>query len=154
MQFIKNIKLKRPIKICIPVNLKKYFESTTITNFFSYISINASAKETNLLSFDEILKFVHDDFKQKLDKTEIARTMMKNIKLGNNIGVKLIPLFLKKPIVKISYIEIRKYSTTTLSNIGKVNVLPEYQKYIDNFLFLIAPDRGEKIKCSTNYILK
>ena len=145
----KNKKLKRPIKICIPVNLKKYFESTTITNFFSYISINASAKETNLLSFDEILKFVHDDFKQKLDKTEIARTMMKNIKLGNNIGVKLIPLFLKKPIVKISYIEIRKYSTTTLSNIGKVNVLPEYQKYIDNFLFLIAPDRGEKIKCST-----
>ena len=61
-----------------------------------------------MLSFDEILKFVHDDFKQKLDKTEIARTMMKNIKLGNNIGVKLIPLFLKKPIVKISYIEIRK----------------------------------------------
>ena len=76
---------------------------------------------------------------------------MKNIKLGNNIGVKLIPLFLKKPIVKISYIEIRKYSTTTLSNIGKVNVLPEYQKYIDNFLFLIAPDRGEKIKFY-NYI--
>ena len=145
----KNEKLKRPIKICIPVNLKKYFESTTITNFFSYISINASAKELDLLDFNKVLEFVHDDFKKKLDKTEIARTMMKNIKLGNNIGVKLIPLFLKRPIVKISYIEIRKYSTTTLSNIGKVNVLPEYQKYIDNFLFLIAPDRGEKIKCST-----
>lgn len=145
----KNRKLKRPIKICIPVNLKKYFESTTITNFFSYISINVDNKELDLLSFDKILEFVHDDFKKKLDKTEIARTMMKNIKLGNNIGIKLIPLFLKKPIVKISYIEIRKYSTTTLSNIGKVNVLPEYQKYIENFLFLIAPDRGEKIKCST-----
>lgn len=145
----KNRKLKKPIKICIPVNLKKYFESTTITNFFSYISINASAKELDLLNFNKVLEFVHDDFKKKLDKTEIARTMMKNVKLGNNIGVKLIPLFLKRPIVKISYIEIRKYSTTTLSNIGKVNVLPEYQKYIDNFLFLIAPDRGEKIKCST-----
>ena len=145
----KNRKLKKPIKICIPVNLKKYFESTTITNFFSYISINASAKELDLLDFNKVLEFVHDDFKKKLDKTEIARTMMKNIKLGNNIGVKAIPLFLKRPIVKISYIEIRKYSTTTLSNIGKVNVLPEYQKYIDNFLFLIAPDRGEKIKCST-----
>ena len=145
----KNRKLKKPIKICIPVNLKKYFESTTITNFFSYISINASAKELDLLDFNKVLEFVHDEFKKKLDKTEIARTMMKNIKLGNNIGVKLIPLFLKRPIVKISYIEIRKYSTTTLSNIGKVNVLPEYQKYIDNFLFLIAPDRGEKIKCST-----
>lgn len=144
----KNKKLKKQIKICIPVNLKKYFESTTITNFFSYISINAETKNVDLLDFNKILEFVHNDFKQKLDKTELAKTMAKTVKLGNNIGIKLIPLFLKKPIVKISYIEIRKYSTTTFSNLGKVNVLPEYEKYIDNFLFLIAPDRGEKIKCS------
>ena len=27
---------KKPIKVCIPVNLKKYFPSNTISNFFSY----------------------------------------------------------------------------------------------------------------------
>ena len=31
---------KKPIKICIPVNLKKYFPSKTISNFFSYITIS------------------------------------------------------------------------------------------------------------------
>ena len=30
---------KRPIKICIPVNLKKYFNSITISNFFAYITV-------------------------------------------------------------------------------------------------------------------
>ena len=29
---------KKPIKICIPVNLKKYFPSKTMSNFFSYIT--------------------------------------------------------------------------------------------------------------------
>lgn len=145
----KKKKLRKPIEICIPVNLKKYFESTTITNFFSYMKINGDPKKIDLTDFDKILEFVHSDFKKKLNKEEMEKTVAKTVKLGNNFGVKIIPLFLKRPIVKISYIEIRKYTTTTFSNMGKINVLPEYEKYIENFLFLIAPDRGEKIKCSS-----
>ena len=49
----------------------------------------------------------------------------------------------------MSYLEIRKYTTTTFSNIGRIGIIAEYQKYIDQFLFLIAPERIEKIKCST-----
>ena len=145
----KKKKLRKPIEICIPVNLKKYFESTTITNFFSYMKVNGDPKEIDLKDFDAVLDFVHNDFKKKLNKEEMEKTVAKTVKLGNNFGVKIIPLFLKRPIVKISYMEIRKYTTTTFSNMGKINVLPEYEKYIDNFLFLIAPDRGEKIKCSS-----
>ena len=60
----------------------------------------------------------------------------------------MMPLFIKKFTVKISYVEIRKYTTATLSNIGKIGIISEYKKYIDNFLFLIAPEVVEKIKCS------
>ena len=34
--------MKRPIKICVPVNLKRYFSSKTISNFFSYITVEAN----------------------------------------------------------------------------------------------------------------
>ena len=44
--------------------------------------------------------------------------------------------------------EIRKYTTTTFSNIGRIGILPEYRKYIDTFLFLLAPEQVERIKCS------
>lgn len=74
--------------------------------------------------------------------------MSANVKWGNNIFIKLIPLVLKNIILKISYMEIRKYTTTTFSNVGRVSVLPEYKKYIDKFLFLLAPEPVEKIKCS------
>ena len=140
---------KKPIKVCIPVDLRKYFKSETISNFFSYITVSADMKFKMLQNFEGILKFVKSEFERLLTKEEISKTMSANVKLGNNAMIKMIPLFLKLPIVKLSYLEIRKYTTTTFSNIGRIGIIGEYQKYIDKFLILIAPETVEKIKCSS-----
>lgn len=140
---------KRPIKVCIPVNLKKYFTSKTISNFFSYITVEAEMKKEKLDTFEEILDFVKKDFNKKLVEEEIIKTMSANVKLGNNPFIRIIPLALKKIIVRLSYIEIRKYTTTTFSNIGRIGIIGKYKDYIDYFLVLIAPETVEKIKCSS-----
>ena len=137
--YLKN-KGKRPIKVCIPVNLKKYFPSNTISNFFSYITVEAQMQKDHLDTFDKILDFVKKDFERKLTPEEIQKTMSGNVKLGTNLFIKMIPLVLKKPIVRLSYIEIRKYTTTTFSNIGRIGIIGKYQKYIEDFLMLIAPE--------------
>lgn len=138
---------KRPIKTCIPVNLKKYFPSDTMSNFFSYITIVTNKEE--ITSFENLLEFVKKEFKEKLSEEEIIKTMSANVKLGNNLFIKSIPLILKKIIVRLSYMEIRKYTTITYSNIGRIGIIGDYQKYIDYFLMLIAPEPVEKIKCSS-----
>ena len=139
----------RPIKICVPVNLKKYFKSKTLSNFFSYITVTADGNKIDYNNLDDILKLVKNDFENLLKPEEIMKTMSLNVKLGNNFFIRIIPLFLKQIFVRLSYLEIRKYTTTTLSNIGRIGIIAEYQKYIEQFLFLIAPERVEKIKCST-----
>ena len=172
----KKSKLKKPIKVCIPVNLKKYFPSKTMSNFFSYITLEANMKklieksksnqtenkeekgilnyedETYFLSnnklFDAIVDFVKNDFKSKLTEEEIIKTMSANVKLGTNIFIKVIPLELKKALVRLSYLEIRKYTTITFSNIGRIGIIGKYKEYIEEFLMLIAPEPVEKIKCS------
>ena len=146
--YLKN-KGKKPIKVCIPVNLKKYFASKTISNFFSYITVEAEMKKNNLDTFEKILSFVKEDFSKKLIEEEIIKTMSANVKLGNNLFIKIIPLALKKIIVRLSYLEIRKYTTTTFSNIGRIGIIGKYKNYIDYFLMLIAPEPVEKIKCSS-----
>ena len=146
--YIKN-KGKKPIKICIPVNLKKYFPSKTISNFFSYITVVGENKDNRLDSFEKIIEFVKKEFEHNLTKEEITKTMSANVKLGNNIFIKSIPLILKNIIVRLSYLEIRKYATITYSNIGRIGIIGEYKRYIDYFLMLIAPDPVEKIKCSS-----
>ena len=140
---------KRPIKVCIPVNLKKYFPSKTMSNFFSYITVEAEMKKENIDTFDKILNFVKEDFSKRLTQEEIIRTMSANVKIGNNPFIRPIPLIIKKAIVRLSYIEIRKYTTTTFSNIGRIGIIGKYKDYIDYFLMLIAPEPVEKIKCSS-----
>lgn len=146
---MKKKKNNRPIKVCVPVDLKKYFKSKTLSNFFSYITVSADVDEINLDNLDDVLKLVKSDFENLLKPEEISKTMSLNVKLGTNFFIKVIPLFLKQIFVRVSYLEIRKYTTTTFSNIGRIGIIAEYQKYIDQFLFLIAPERIEKIKCST-----
>ena len=100
-------------------------------------------------TFDKIMEFVKKEFEYNLEKEEIIKTMSSNVRLGNNIFIKVIPLFLKNIIVRLSYLEIRKYSTITYSNIGRIGIIGDYKKYINYFLMLIAPDPVEKIKCSS-----
>ena len=140
---------KKPIKVCIPVNLKKYFPSKTMSNFFSYITITAQPGKEKMENFEKIIEFVKNEFENLLTEEEIVKTMSANVRLGNNMFIKSIPLILKNIIVRLSYLEIRKYSTITYSNIGRIGMLGDYQKYIDCFLMLIAPDPVEKIKCSS-----
>ena len=141
-----NYKGNKPLKVCIPVNLKKYYPSQTISNFFSFIMLDGKKKQDN---FDEIIALVKQEFKEKLAEEEILKTMSGNVKLGNNIFIKMIPLILKNIIVRLAYLEIRKHSTITYSNTGRVGIMGEYQKYIDYFMILISPDPVEKIKCSS-----
>ena len=140
---------KAPIKVCIPVNLKKYFPSKTITNFFSYITIEGNTNKVNFNLFDEILLFVKKEFERQLTIDEVIKIMSNNVKLGTHIFIKSIPLFLKIPIVRLAYLEIRRHLTITYSNIGRIGILGEYQKYIDNFFILIAPENFERVKCSS-----
>ena len=142
-------KSKKPIKVCIPVNLKKYFSSKTMSNFFSYITVEAEVRKDNLDTFQKILDFVKQDFKQKLTEEEILKTMSTNVKIGNNPFIKPIPLIIKKAVVRLSYIEIRKYTTITYSNLGRIGIIGKYKNYIKYFLMLIAPEPVEKIKCSS-----
>lgn len=142
----KSNKINRPIKISVPVNLKKYFPSKTISNFFSYIDVNVYAnKEKN---FENILEAVKKEFNFKLQKEELLKTIATNIKLSRNPFLRVVPLFIKKKVVELAYKERRKYNTTTLSSIGRIGFLAEYKNYIDKVYFLIAPETVEKIKCT------
>jgi len=139
---------KNPIKICIPVDLKNYIKSNTILNFFSYMTISVNLSQKKEYTFDEILRLVEKEFKQKLVKEEIEKTMTGNVKLGRFLPFRIIPLPIKYGIMRIVNKIIKLYATTTLSNIGKIEVEEKYKEDIEEFLLLVAPDEGEKIKCS------
>ena len=143
---VKKDNSKKSIIIQVPVDLKKYFPSATSSNSFSYIDIKIDTNK--ITQFDDILEEVKKQFKEKLTEEELLKTIAVNLRLANNPFLKIVPLFLKKLVVSIAHKEVRKYNTTTLSNVGRIGIMAEYKPYIDKIWLLIAPESVEKIKCT------
>ena len=138
---------KKPINICVPINLKKYFPSETISNFVSYMVISINLKNNPEYKMDDIIKLVKKEFEKKLQIEKVMATMSANGKIVNNIFVRLVPLILKKVLVVTGSLTVKRQFTTTFSNIGKIDFDEKYKEYIENFFMIMAPDWAEKIRC-------
>lgn len=138
-------KSKRPIVIMIPVNLRKYYPTYTVRNFFSVVNISYSYESNSIL---EISKQVKSSFKEKLSKENIKNKMNSMIKLEDLFIVRLIPVFIKDIVLKIACNFEDRYQTMTLSNIGIINMPEVYQKYIDYFSVFTSTSKIQMCMCS------
>jgi len=143
---------KKPINICVPINLKKYIKSETLSNFFSYMVVNINLKNKKIYSFDEILAMVKREFARKLKLEKILETISSDAGSTNNIFVRIVPLVIKRLAVGIGSLEVKKHFTLTFSNIGKIELDNNYSKYVENFFLILAPDWAEKIKMRNMFI--
>lgn len=142
-----NSKDKKPINICIPVDLRKYFDTKTKSNFVSYIVISLKLKKHTNYSFDVILNKVVNEFNEKLRLIKLLETTTANGKVLNNPFVKVVPLAIKRALVILGTFGFKRKFSTTLSNIGEFKMEEQYQKYIEKFQFALSPDWSEKLRC-------
>jgi len=138
----------KEIVITVPIDLRKYYQVETFSNFFVCTEINSKILEKNLTSFEEVLVEVHKDFQEKVQEDKIKKYLARDVRLGTNLPIRLVPLFIKKLFIKYAGSFITKSSTSTVSNVGIVNIEEKYQKYIDNILVLVLPGKFQKVKCT------
>ena len=143
-----NKKSTKEINVTVPINLRNFFNNETDANFFTYMNITSNINNKDNVSFNEILSHIKQEFKDKLTENKIKEYLARDVKLGMNIGIRLVPLFIKKLFIKFMGVLVTKSSTTTLSNVGIIKIDDKYKKYIDNILVLVRPNRIQKIKCT------
>lgn len=136
---------KKPIVIAIPVNLRNYYPSYTVRNFFSAVNISYDYHGEDI---KEILAQVKEDFKKNLDKENVTKKMNNMATLEDIFILRLIPIFIKDIVLKIAYSLTDKYHTMTLSNVGIITMPSEYQKYIDYFDVFISTSTMQLCMCS------
>ena len=143
-----NNKTKNEIVVAIPINLRKYYNTNTLSNFFSCMNINPGIIKNKLHTFEEVLTSVVNEFKNKLNNTKIKQYLTRDVKMGKSIPISLIPLNIKKFTMKYFGNMFYSNTTTTLSNIGKIDIDDQYIKYIDNIYLESKPWKFQKMKCS------
>jgi len=139
---------KRPVILSIPVNLRPYFGSETLRNFSSYVNpeINANWGE---YTFEEILSEVQSTFKSELTKKRLTAKLSKNVKAEKTFLVRMLPLFLKNFAISFIFsLAGEKRMTSTLTNVGIINVPDEMKPHIERFDFMLGPLSLNKISCA------
>lgn len=138
----------KDIVITIPIDLRKYYQVQSNSNFFTCMNIEGNVLNNKNITFKTILNQVHKEFKTKLTNENIPKYLARDVNLGTNIGIRLVPLFIKKLFMKYLSKIVNQSSTTTLSNIGAFKIDEKYKKYIDNIIVLTSTGKIEKIKCT------
>jgi hypothetical protein len=129
--------IKKPINVCIPINIRKFFDSKTLRNFslFFYTSIDFSMK----LSFDDILKKMKEDFNREIDIERLQSNINYNVSKEKNIFMKICPLFLKNIVLRIaSNILGNSLNTMTISNLGNIDIPESMKKYVKNIAVVLS----------------
>jgi len=131
-----------PIRICIPVNLRRYFPSKSMRNFF--LSMNPWIDpRLGHYSFEEIClrvkHFLASEFTHKALSQQITRNMMGEKRLA----IRLIPSWIKDLLIPFLYRHFGESSySSVLSNLGQIPFPEQLRPYVKRIDFIPNPPEG------------
>lgn len=138
---------KRPIRLFVPVNVRKYFKSKTLRNFVLFIRTTSQFQDD--VTFDEVLMHIKDTFKKEINQEQMLARLKTNMKLEKNFFVRFMPLAIKVLIIRAVYSFIGTGSNTiSFSNLGLMEVPSEMIKYVERFDFANGASSRSPINAS------
>ncbi len=147
MEYLHGQPSKKPIASCVPVNLRPYFDSMTTRNFFVMVSA-VFQPEKEEYSFEEVLAIVKESLQSQINKENLENLFSYNVSNQKNYFLRSIPFIIKKMAMKFVYMSSAKANTTTLTNIGNIQIEEKYRPYIKRFYSMLSVSAGQNIKCA------
>ena len=146
-EYLKAGTSKVPISCCVPVDLRSRYESHTMKNFFVIIASKFLPTEESY-SREEVLKIASDSLKEQMDPQNLDNILSYNVSNEQNRFLRPIPIFIKNIAIKHVYMLSADTATSTMTNVGNVEVKEQYKKYIEHFYGMLSMSRGQNIKAA------
>lgn len=145
VQCLHKMPSKRPIRIAVPVNLRAYFPSNTIRNFFVMVSAEfLPTKEDH--TFEEILHIIQESLRKQIQKDHLEELFSYSVGNQKNKFLRMVPLGLKNLVMRLVYNQSALAHTTTITNVGFLQVAPAYEPYVKMFRAFLPMSKGQNIK--------
>ena len=144
---VPRVKRRRPVKVLIPVNLRKIFDSRTLRNFVLYITPEVSPGMGEY-TFEEICKSVHHQMGMELTAKRMGARITTNVNSEKSLFVKIMPLFIKNFAMKMVFNAVgERKSCLSLSNLGRVELPEEMKPYVTRFDFVLGVQASAPYNC-------
>ena len=132
-------KTDRPLKLCIPIDLRRIKPSTTLRNFV--LSRNVAIDVVKDDTVERILSVIKPQFSD-INEEYVQATLNKNVGTAMNPLVRMMPLPLKNLAMGIGYdLYGDKLNAMSLSNIGIVAVPQEIEAHVERLEFMLGPGK-------------
>ena len=138
---------RKPIRLQIPVNLRKLFPSKTLRNFALYVTPEILPRLGNY-SLEEICAVIHHCMGAEITPKIMSTKIAANVSSERLMAVKLMPLFLKNMVMKIIFDTVgEKKSCLSLSNLGQVTLPEVMTPYVKRMDFILGVQATAPYNC-------
>lgn len=144
---VPNIRRRLPIKVFVPVNLRKIFPSKSLRNFVLY-TIPEIDPRMGEYTFPEICDQVVHRMGLEINPKHMSSMIATNISTERMMIVRVMPLFIKNLVMKLVFLAVgERKSCLTLSNLGQVRVPREMENYVRRFDFILSIQATSPYNC-------
>lgn len=139
---------RRPVKICVPVNLRRFFPSETLRNFSSYVNPGVETR-LGTYTLEEIVQAVHHYMGTEATAKRLGAKFTANVSSERNAALRLAPLFLKNVAMKCAFLMVGDRKTTTiLSNLGLATLPDAMAAHVSRMEFVLGPLSRNPVACA------
>ncbi len=138
----------RPVRIAMPVNLRRFFPSKTLRNFITmiYPSIDPRLGE---YTFEEIVTQVHHYMRYYINEKFLRGDITTNAATQRNPLVRVVPLFIKDLVVRAFYSRVQdKNSSAGLTNMGALWVPEDMKPFLERFDIYMGQPFSSRTNCA------
>ena len=138
----------RPVKITVPINLRKVFQTDTLRNFTLALNVGVDPR-LKAYSVEELCREYDRQMALELVPEKMAARVAANVNLQRLLSIRLVPLFLKNPIMRGVYRQVgEKKGCINLSNLGRVELPAEMEPFVKRVDFMIGVQISYPNNCS------
>lgn len=138
----------RPVKIAMPVNLRRFFPSKTLRNFITMIYPGVDPR-LGEYSFEEIVAHVHNYMRYYIDEKFLRGDITTNAATQRNPFIRVVPLFIKDFVVRLFYTKVQdRNSSAGLTNMGALHVPEGMKPYIERFDIYMGQPFSSRTNCA------
>lgn len=138
----------RPVKIAMPVNLRRFFPSKTLRNFITMVYPSVDPRLGNY-TFEEIITQVHYYMRYYINDKFLRGDITTNAATQQNPVIRVIPLFIKDFVVRLFYTKVQdKNSSAGLTNMGALKVPEDMKPFIERFDIYMGQPFSSRTNCA------
>ena len=141
-------KRQRPVKITIPVDMRRLFGSRTLRNFALVLNIGVDPRFGDY-STEELSKIIWHKLCADATKQNMAGMIAANVEPQQLTVLRLAPVFLKDIVLDMVYSQSGEGGgSLCISNLNRIELPENMRPYIERMEFIIGPQRSYPNNCS------